>query len=93
MTITCCLVDGVEWDCILSGDLSSISGSESDSEDSDDSTPPSSSPFIYFTSGNSQTVYSMYRAAVTSGKVCVPSMLEAGYHPMSSSSCCVAGVY
>ena len=78
MVVWPCLVDGVEWEvyCILLGDLSSISGSESDSEGSEDAVQPdpapqSSSPFIHFTSGDSQTVYSVYRATLTSGKVCV----------------------
>lgn len=56
----------------VSGELSSISGSESDSDDSVqvDSTHQSSSPFLYFMSGDCRTVYSVYRAAVAGGKVC-----------------------
>ena len=61
----------------LSGDLSSISGSESDSDSSEEckeTTPTNSthhSPFVYFTSGDSETVYSVYRVTLTGGKVCV----------------------
>ena len=61
MVVWPCLVDGVEWEvyCILLGDLSSISGSESDSEGSEDAVQPdpapqSSSPFIHFTSGTAK---------------------------------------
>ena len=64
----------------MSGDLSSISGSESDCDDSNseeslekttptDHTHHSSSPFIYFTSGDSKSLYSVYRAILTGGKV------------------------
>lgn len=61
----------------VSGDLSSISGSESNSDSSEEcylqkTTPTDSShhsPFIYFTSGDSEAVYSVYRVALTGEKV------------------------
>lgn len=60
---------------LSSGELSSISGSESDSEDLDEATPTdsthqsSSSPLVSFTSDERGTVYSVYRLILTGGKV------------------------
>lgn len=57
------------------GDLSSISGSESSSDvsDGEEDTPPvphapTSSPFVYFTTGDG-TVHAVYRSILSSPKV------------------------
>ncbi|CAI7990448.1 Ankyrin repeat and zinc finger domain-containing protein 1 [Geodia barretti] len=77
------------------GDLSSISGSESDSEDSCEATPTdsahqsTSSPFVYFRADGSATgtVYSVYRVILAGGKKyvsnerLVPSLLSLSLPP------------